>query len=319
MRFFSSPRPSKEIGHNLNFAHSGKDNKEYADPIALMGGVYRSQTTWGKMCFNAAKSYSTGWYPSGNIVPESETFNGNISDLNSFREGSITTQNVSLKVTGTGETPLYLMLHRAEGITSNYVSPQADAHINRVNIVEQPENYSNGLGAQSWNVAQLRSGDIYTKTNWAGDGNTLKIEICGLSTGSPDQAKLIVYLEGVNYEYCGPCVDSELRIVRKGQKNRLCSFVAKKAKKRCKKRAFKVNCPKTCSTCEQYGCVDSPGKFKLKNGVKRTCTWVKKNEKHLEKRCAKPGVTTVCRKTCRYCEEQEDRKNMNTNIFYNPF
>ena len=127
-------------------------------------------------------------------------FNGDISDANSFSEGSVSSQMVVVKLTGSGETPLYLMLHMVEGITDQYMS--ADDQTNRLNIVRQDEYDGNGFGQQSWTEGFLASGEIYSKANWAGTSNTLKVEVCSITTGSPDVAKVIVYLDGKTSASC---------------------------------------------------------------------------------------------------------------------
>eukprot|EP00536_Pseudo-nitzschia_multiseries_P010548 jgi/Psemu1/26265/gm1.26265_g len=50
-----------EIGHNIGFAHSGKDGNEYGDTSAMMGYSYNDDDG-PMMCFNAAKNYQIGWY-----------------------------------------------------------------------------------------------------------------------------------------------------------------------------------------------------------------------------------------------------------------
>ena len=125
-------------------------------------------------------------------------------DFNSFHEGNVPAENdATIKITGTGESPLYVMLHRAEGITSDYQSQYAADYINKVNIVTQPENPS--LLQGSTTVAQLASCESYQQANWGGTTNTLIIQVCGIEVGSPDQAQVIVYLDGVNSESCPVC------------------------------------------------------------------------------------------------------------------
>lgn len=196
-----------ELGHNLNFAHSGKgteesSSEEYGDQICHMGGkAYDSGIDYGNHCFNAPKSYQTGWYPSTSIEPATATFDGEITDVNSYYEGSVQTQKIPVKITGTNESPLYFMLHVTEGITSEYMS--ADDQTNRVNVVRQPDyDSSTGYGQQSWTVGFLASGETYSQANWAGTTNTLKIQVCSITTGTPDVARVIVYLEGVNTASC---------------------------------------------------------------------------------------------------------------------
>ena len=46
-----------ELGHNLAFFHSGDGIEEYGDATGIMGGYYESELEWGRMCFNAAKTW----------------------------------------------------------------------------------------------------------------------------------------------------------------------------------------------------------------------------------------------------------------------
>lgn len=50
-----------EIGHSLNFGHSNENGETYEDCSGNMGASYKSSDR-PKMCFNAAKSWQTGWY-----------------------------------------------------------------------------------------------------------------------------------------------------------------------------------------------------------------------------------------------------------------
>ena len=46
-----------EIGHNLLFFHSGEGNELFGDPTCLMGAKYKEDLDWGRMCFNAVKTW----------------------------------------------------------------------------------------------------------------------------------------------------------------------------------------------------------------------------------------------------------------------
>ncbi|KAL7425494.1 hypothetical protein ACHAXM_000042, partial [Skeletonema potamos] len=50
-----------EIGHNLDFAHSNEGTERYGDTSGIMGFAY-NQDEGPAMCFNAAKSWQSGWY-----------------------------------------------------------------------------------------------------------------------------------------------------------------------------------------------------------------------------------------------------------------
>jgi hypothetical protein len=56
-----------EFGHNIGLHHSGYDGAPYGDKSCLMGA-----TSYGddgpKICWNAAKSWTTGWYTSDSVT-----------------------------------------------------------------------------------------------------------------------------------------------------------------------------------------------------------------------------------------------------------
>ena len=175
-----------------------------------------------KMCFNAAKSYQSTWYNNGNSNPETGASVFILTEVNSWFDGA--TQIVPVKVTGTGETPLYFMLTVDGDINTGFTSSAAD-FVNKVNIVEQ-EDLVQSYGQQSWTVAQLGAGETYTKSNWASTGNTLTIAICSIDLGSSNTAKVIVYLDGTNSVTCSsdtvaptvaptytPCSSSESEVI----------------------------------------------------------------------------------------------------------
>ena len=123
--FGSSPYVQMhEMGHNLMFFHSGEKEQghlEYGDPTGVMGGMYVKDPQWGRMCFNAAKTFTTGWYADhhASITPEETgTYIGNLVDVNAASNGDIRVEDdVVVQVKGSGEKTLYFMLHRLEGIT----------------------------------------------------------------------------------------------------------------------------------------------------------------------------------------------------------
>ena len=158
--------------HNLLFFHSSEGNLEYGDPTGIMGH------DWGRMCFNAAKTFYAGWYSDRHVTvkPELGTYKGNLVDVNSAYLGRIKKQDkVVVRLQGTKEETLFFMLHRLEGITSDMEPEYIPAFANRVNIVSQA---FQGMASKA--VAQLASGEEYIQQNWARTGKALHIKVCSL-------------------------------------------------------------------------------------------------------------------------------------------
>ena len=67
--------------------------------------------------------------------------------------------------------------------------------IKKVTVVQQF-----GGTAQSWQLAELDAGEVYTKADWNNSGRDLIIEVCNLvpgkEAGIPDVANVVVYVEG---------------------------------------------------------------------------------------------------------------------------
>ena len=61
-----------EVGHNLNFMHSGDSFNEYGDRSCLMGYSY-SYDDYPYMCFNGAKSWELGWYSDGHVSVDTQS------------------------------------------------------------------------------------------------------------------------------------------------------------------------------------------------------------------------------------------------------
>ncbi len=293
---------------------------------------------WGKMCFNAAKTFTTGWYSDhhSDVSPKESPYNGNLVDVNSANQGKINNQDdVVVRVrTPNDFDNLYFMLHRLEGITgdmfpgttpTNYIQK----HANKVNIVSQF--YSKGTSSVA--VAQLASGEEYIKTNWAKSGKDLHIKVCSISDSG---AKVITYLEGHTFTSCddgptrlpptssptksptpakvtsnptkaptpssphGGCADSTLKMFIRGGAKKSCSWVAtNNTQLRCEIPGVASHCPVTCGTC--ILCTDSAKRFQLKTASKdiKSCSWVRNAKTKF--RCTMEGVASACRETCGTC------------------
>jgi hypothetical protein len=102
------------------------------------------------------------------------------------------------------------------------------------------------------------------------------------------------------------CVDSPLKFKLNGTaglKRRGCIWVGRKADKLARRCAYKnvtTHCPQTCGQCDKLACVDSTKKFWIRRNDtrERTCNFVA--DRNSDIRCAHPGVTSTCRKTCNF-------------------
>jgi len=320
------------IGHNLFLFESLESGLTTGDPSCVMGrGFDREDRTFGKMCFNAAKTFNTGWYSDYHrmVNPVKGYRVVDLVDINAVRNGEIRgDQYLIVKVPGVaGEAVLYFMLHRLEGLTKDMLPEFVDTHANRVNVIRQTF-----VGGTSFSEAQLGSGELYTRDNWSGTGKQLRIEVCSIADTSADGgAKVLVYMEGddVNCSSSNPptstptstptnqpsgipsqspvakCVDSPLKMFFKDGFFRTCSWVTKADEatrdKRCENEpGLASHCPSACGTC--IVCSDSGKRFKTVENKKdiKSCAWVKR--KNLKMRCKKEGVTQTCKKTCGICD-----------------
>ena len=129
----------------------------------------------GQKCFNAAKTYYLGWFSDyhGSSTPASSSFSGTLVGINDATNDEISSgQFVTVKISGSGETDLFMMYNRVEGVNKFLYNIYFR---DKVVVVEQ-----NGMGGQSWVRAVLDEGETYSQSNWAGTGNALKIKVCVL-------------------------------------------------------------------------------------------------------------------------------------------
>jgi len=219
-----------------------------------------------------------------------------------------------VKVSGTGKTDLFMMYSKTEGITAD-VDPAYSATFNsHVVIVEQSNDTK-----RSFVKASLAAGDKYTQSNWGGGANTLTVEVCSITSGTPDKAQVIVYVTGRTNASCDVtptmspvvtstsapnftptgCKDSPLNFLIK-KKSRSCAWVANnktaKAQKRCKEPGVESHCPVACAS-PVHCTADSTTMIQLKeNDEWKSCKWVR--NKDTVGRCNKSGMRDTCRATC---------------------
>jgi len=321
-----------ELGHNLVFFHSGEGAAEYGDPTGIMGGYYNTDVNFGKMCFNAAKTWATGWYSDrhATVNPTSNSYVGSVVDINTVvNNHARNADHVVVKVADKDEANLYFMLHRLEGITSDMKEEYIETHANGINIIRHAY-----TGMPSSKIGHLVSGDEFVKENWSNTGKDLYIKVCSIAPDSAaGGAKVLVYLNGTRKPSCNDdatassvlaipafqisgftpndneqddkdesassssCNDSRLEI-KINTVLRTCDWVAKKSKPRCKKSGVPSHCPKT---CDEVLCnADSTMRFKIiKNNIGfQSCTWVGKTFKKQRCKLDNGHVMKTCRQTC---------------------
>jgi len=195
-------RPSAlmhELGHNLGHLHSGDDeseeNGQYRDRSGMMGFSYLNDEG-PKMCFNAAKSWFFGWYSSrhADLNPLNAYGNQelNLIGVNDFVNGQSSSEHTTIVRISGGTEQLFMMYNKAEGVNSGTVM-----NADRVNIVTQP-----GFTEQSWTRATLSDGESYTVNNFDGSGGKLVVKVCETVAGTPDVARVLVYLTTVKILSC---------------------------------------------------------------------------------------------------------------------
>jgi hypothetical protein len=81
---------------------------------------------------------------------------------------------------------------------------------------------------------------------------------------------------------------------------------AARVQRRCSYKNVDSHCPNECGTCDKYACTDSKKAWfywgKKGGGIPRTCEFVKRKPRLIEKRCGRNGVAATCRETCGWCD-----------------
>ena len=102
-----------EIGHSLNLGHSNENRATYEDGSGVMGASYKSSDR-PRMCFNAAKSWQTGWYKDKEVTIGDteilECFNGTLHGIVDYDKAT----TVLLKITGR-KNDIYINFNSQKG------------------------------------------------------------------------------------------------------------------------------------------------------------------------------------------------------------
>ena len=99
---------------------------------------------------------------------------------------------------GSNGQKIFVHYNKVEGVTADIDPAFLATFGNVVTVYTSRET----VGAKSQLVAGLSAGQTYTKSNFASTGKNLIIKACSITAGTPDTAKVIVYLEGVTTASC---------------------------------------------------------------------------------------------------------------------
>ena len=162
-----------EIGHNLNFDHANEGNFERDDQSSMMGYIY-SQNDSPVMCFNAAKSWQSGWFAdkSLTIFPNDDAgtcFSGKLYGLASYTS-SPADAKVLIQLQSTSGTHYHIGFNGKQGSNSGTVE-----HGNQVLITTQAST------GKSMKIAHLGAGGSYTIPNYDGTGRDVTVSVSSIS------------------------------------------------------------------------------------------------------------------------------------------
>jgi hypothetical protein len=243
------------------------------------------------------------------VDPSTSPYVGQLVGTNDVVNDEISTgQDMVVKLHSKGETDLFMMYQKTEGITEDIASDYATTFNNHVVIVEQ-----SGDSQDSWVKASLAPGDIYTQRNW--NGGTLVVQVCSITPGTPDVAKVISFVDGKTTASCFPteskCVDTDKRFVVKNKLINGCNWVKGNPGARCKKKSVSSMCPLTCGTCGYENCTDGGLRFRQEGSQNTICSWIKQRPDEIKMFwCNKRGVSQICRHTCGHCALTARNRNI---------
>jgi len=186
-----------EIGHSLGHHHSGQKGSIYGDDTCMMGTQIYDQIV-PRTCFNGAKSWWFDWYSDrhATLTPTSGSAILNMLSIDDYLNGQANSddQYTIARIVESNEMDLFVMYNRAEGVNSEVLG-----HRDQVTIVRQK-----GGGTQSWLEAGLDEDGTsqWTKNDWNDSGHDLVVQVCERVAGTPDYARVIIYVQGINDITC---------------------------------------------------------------------------------------------------------------------
>ena len=162
-----------EVGHNLNFGHANEGATEYADQAGMMGYSYGLNYS-PVMCFNAAKSWQSGWFDdkSLTIFPNDDAgtcFSGELYGLDSYTS-SPADAKVLIQLQSNSGTHYHIGFNGQQGSNIGTVE-----HGNQVLITTQASTGS------STKVAHLGAGGSYTISDYDGSGRDVTVSVTSIA------------------------------------------------------------------------------------------------------------------------------------------
>jgi len=231
------------------------------------------------------------------VDPSTSAYVGQLVGTNDVVNDEISTgQDMTVKLHSNGETDLFMMYQKTEGITEDIHSDYETTFSNHVVIVEQ-----SGDKEKSWVKANLAPGAVYTQKDW--NGGTLVVQVCSITPGTPDVAKVISFVDGKTTASCfrteGKCADTKKKFFVNSKKRGCWWARHRNTELRCSKWNVSSMCPVTCGTCGYENCRDG-GKTFEHDGLRQSCSWISQSSEAIKATwCNKSGVSEVCRYTCR--------------------
>lgn len=187
---------SHEIAHNLGLQHSGRiltgnQFDQYRDQTGLLG--FSDGRDDAKVCFNAPKSYQTGWYASRDVTLDRFSFMFTHSIDNPWTADLVGVADydqvsgaevVTIKLDdGNATAPQYYIgFNRKTGMNADTKGPK-----DKVIVSTQDTK------GQSWLVAALDVSQVYDIPDYFGSGKDARIQYLGYTNAEPRRAKIAIY------------------------------------------------------------------------------------------------------------------------------
>ena len=167
-----------EVGHNLNFGHASEGTAEYGDQAGMMGFSY-SQNDTPVMCFNAAKSWQSGWFADKSLTihPNDDAgtcFSGELYGLDSYSSSPADAKVLIQLQSNSGTHHYYIGFNGQQG--SNIGTRE---HANQVLITSQLT--SGPDTGKSSKLAHLGEGGSYTISDYDGSGRDVTVSVTSIS------------------------------------------------------------------------------------------------------------------------------------------
>ncbi len=176
-----------EIGHNLNFGHSGGlDGRTYTDHSCVMGNPLFSDDI-ADMCYNPAKTHqlimsngknghSGNWYDASRVSTWNPGASGSIwsgnlvgvAEYGQITNGGGGDRRLVLRIVSGGSTDLYVGFNRKTGMNGD--NKQGSDMVTVIQAAAGGITYST-----SALKATLQQGRSFYIPNWRGDGSSLEI------------------------------------------------------------------------------------------------------------------------------------------------